>query len=308
MNTDHLRLFLAIVRHRSLSRAAVELELAQATVSERLRALEAEVGTRLFERQGRGVALTPAGEAFQVYAERALEVLRQAGEAARAASLGQRGYVSVAVTVTSGAYLFAPALVAFQREHPQVEVRVRSVHSWDAPGVILDGVAHLALISGSSVHPQIESVASFRGRLALVAGRQHPLAAQAEGGVRLRDLAREQWLVSYWGPASQLFLQQVRAAAEGQAGLWMELSPVELVKGMLLAGSGLSLVPIIAVRRELASGELVRLPLAGDDARLPEWEITLIRHRRRAPNAAAEALAATLVRVLPELLKTEAEI
>ena len=112
MNTDQLRLFLAIARHRSLSRAAVALDLGQATVSDRLHALEAEVGTPLFARQGRGVSLSAAGEAFQPYAERALDVLRQAQDSARAASAGQRGSVTVAVTVTSGAYLFAPALAA----------------------------------------------------------------------------------------------------------------------------------------------------------------------------------------------------
>jgi DNA-binding transcriptional LysR family regulator len=302
MNTDQLRLFLAIARHRSLSRAAVELELGQATVSERLRALEAEVGTALFARQGRGVTLTPAGETFQPYAERALDVLRQAHEAARAASGGQRGFVSMAVTVTSGAYLFAPALVAFQREHPRVEVRVRSVHSWDAPGVVLDGLAHLALISGPSVHPKIDSVATFRARLVLVAARQHALARQA-APAPVAQLAREPVLVSYWGPASRLFLDQVRSAAtdDKQAAPWMELSPVELVKGMLLAGTGVSLVPEIAVRRELAAGDLVVLSLADPAPRLPDWEITLIRPRRRPANAAADALAETLVRVLPGL-------
>ena len=88
MNTDQLRLFLAIARHRSLSRAAAELDLGQATVSERLKALEAEVGTALFARQGRGVSLSPAGEAFLPYAERALDVLRQAQQSARDASEG----------------------------------------------------------------------------------------------------------------------------------------------------------------------------------------------------------------------------
>jgi DNA-binding transcriptional LysR family regulator len=299
MNTDQLRLFLAIVRYRSLSRAAAELDLGQATVSERLKALEAEVGTRLFSRQGRGVSLSPAGEAFLPYAERALDVLRQAEQSARDASAGARGQVTVAVTVTSGAYLFAPALMAFRREHPGVSVRVRSAHSWDATGLILDGVAQLALISGPSVHPQVEGVASFRRRLRLVAGRQHPLAAQPE--VSLEQLARQAWLVSYWGPASQTFLERVRAAGDtpGSEGTaeWMELSPVELVKGMLLAGSGVSLVPEIAVRRELAAGELVALTLRGP-ARLPDWEITLIRHKRRPPNAAADALAETLVKDL----------
>jgi DNA-binding transcriptional LysR family regulator len=308
MNTDQLKLFLSIARHRSLSRAAAELELGQATVSERLKALEAEVGTALFARQGRGVSLSPAGEAFLPYAERALDVLREAQASARDASEGQRGQVTVAVTVTSGAYLFAPALVAFRHDHPGVQVRVRSAHSWDATGLILDGVAQLALISGPSVHTQIESVAGFRGRLVLVAGSRHPLAAGAAEGLTMEQLAREQWLVSYWGPASQAFLERMRPAGEagageagaGETGEWMELSPVELVKGMLLAGSGVSLVPEIAVRRELAAGELVALALQAN-ARLPDWEITLIRHKRRPPNAAADALAETLARVLPGL-------
>lgn len=306
MNTDQLRLFLVIAHHRSLSRAAAELDLGQATVSDRLRQLEGEVGTALFERQGRGMALTAAGEAFQAYAERALDVLRQGAESARAASTGQRGHVTVAVTVTSGAYLFAPALVAFQQTHPGVEVRVRSVHSSEASGLILDGVAHLALISGASLHPQIESVAGFRGRLLVAAGRQHPLAARA--AVPLAELAQAQLLVSYWGPASEVFLERVRAAAgEAQAGRWMELSPVELVKGMLLAGTGVSLVPAIAVQRELEAGDLVALTVHDGDGpvRLPDWEITLIRHKRRPPNAAAEALADTLRRVLPTLPLTQ---
>ena len=301
MNTDQLRLFLVIARHRSLSRAAAELDLGQATVSERLKALETELGTSLFERKGRGVTLTPAGEVFKPYAERALEVLREAKDSVRGASEENRGQVSVAVTVTAGAYLFAPALVAFQREHPNVEVKVRSAHSWDAPGLILDGVAQLALISGPFINPQVESVATFSGRLVLVAGKQHPRAARR---FTLEQLAREQFLVSYWGPASQMFLERVRAAAgENQTGLWMELSPVELVKGMLLAGTGVSLVPEIAVRRELASGDLVALELADPSVRLPQWEINLIRHKRRPPNPAADTLAETLIRVLPALTK-----
>lgn len=303
LNTDQLRLFLTLLRHRSLSRAAAELGLGQATVSERLRALEAEAGAPLFERQGRGVSLTPAGEAFHPYAERALEVLREAQDAVRTAREGGTGLVTVAVTVTAGAYLFAPALVAFQKENPNVEVKVRSAHSWDAPGLILDGVAHLALVSGPIVHSQIESVAAFTGRLALVAGQAHP---GADEPFTLEQLAREQFLVSYWGQASQTFLERVRAAGEGQTGLWLELSPVELVKGMLIAGIGVSLVPEIAIRRELAAGELVRLRLADASLRLPRWDIRLIRHKRRPVNPAADALGETLSRVLPRLVEGEA--
>ena len=67
-----------------------------------------------------------------------------------------------------------------------------------------------------------------------------------------------------------------------------------------MSGTGVSLVPEIAVRRELATGELAALALRGQP-RLPDWEINLIRHKRRPPNAAADALAETLARVLPGL-------
>lgn len=299
MTSDQLHLFLAIARHRSLARAAVELELGQATVSERLKALETEVGLPLFERHGRGVNLTPAGQAFRAHAERALEVLREGHDAAWAAGEGRGGQVTVAVTVTAGAYLFAPALVTFQKEHPQVEVRVRSVHSWDAPGLLLDGLAQLALVSGTVIHPHIESIAAAKAKLVLVAGKQHPRAKQR---LQLADLAREQLLVTFWGGSSQAFLERVRAAGEGQTGLWLEISPVELVKGLLLAGTGISLVPEIAVRRELAAGELVRVRLADSGVRLPDWEINLIRLQRAAPNPAAEALTQTLIASLPHLV------
>lgn len=297
MTSDQLRLFLAIAQHRSLARAALALELGQATVSERLKALEQEVGLALFERHGRGVSLTAAGQAFRPHAERALEVLREAHDAAWAAGEGRGGQVTVAVTVTAGAYLFAPALVDFRRQHPQVEVRVRSVHSWDAPGLLLDGLAQLALVSGAVVHPQIESIAAARARLVLVAGSQQ---AKAKRRFSLAELAAEQLLVTFWGSGSQAFLERVRNVGGSETGLWLELSPVELVKGMLLAGTGVSLVPEIAVRRELATGELVQLELVGEH--LPDWEINLLRLQRAQVNPAAEALTESLIASLPGLV------
>jgi DNA-binding transcriptional LysR family regulator len=297
MTSDQLHLFLTIARHRSLARAAVELDLGQATVSERLKALETEVGLPLFERHGRGVSLTPAGQAFWPHAERALEVLREAQAAAWAAGEGRGGQVTIAVTVTAGAYLFAPALVRFQKEHPQVDVRVRSVHSWDAPGLLLDGLAQLALVSGAVIHPQIESIAAARAALVLVAGKQHP---RAQHKLQLADLAQEQLLVTFWGAGSQAFLERVRSAGGGHTGLWLEISPVELVKGMLLAGTGLSLVPEIAVRRELAAGDLVRVTLADTGEHLPDWEINLLRLKRATPNSAAKALMQALIENLTQ--------
>ncbi len=288
---DQLLAFIAVARHRSLSRAAAELDLGQPTISDRLRSLERELGAALVRRHGRGVTLTPEGEAFLSYAQRALEVLKQGKETVQAAHKGSGGRVSIAVTVTAGAYLFAPALVAFQQEHPGIEVQVRSAHSWESPGLLLDDVAQLALISGPIVHPQIETVQTFRSKLICVAG-----AKFRSGAVSRSDLATERLLVSYWGPAYQSFLEEIKTSAIEGGKRWLEISPVELVKGLLMAGMGVSIIPAIAARLEVEAGTLIELQLR--DAALPDWHIALIRRKRRAANRAAEALAQSLSRYL----------
>ena len=291
MTEDQLIAFLSVARYRSLSRAAAELDLGQPTISDRLRSLERELGATLVRRQGRGVALTPEGEAFLSYAQRALDVLKQGKDTVRAAHTGSGGRVSIAVTVTTGAYLFAPALVAFQKEQPDIEVQVRSAHSWESPGLLLDDVVQLALISGPIVHPQIETVKTFRSKLICVAGKNNRARATTRS-----VLATDRVLVSYWGPAYQAFLEEVKASAPEGGQDWLELSPVELVKGLLIAGVGVSIIPAISARLELEAGTLVELNVA--DVTLPDWQIALVRRNHRAANPAADLLAESLARTL----------
>jgi DNA-binding transcriptional LysR family regulator len=291
MTEDQLLAFLTVARHRSLSRAAAELDLGQPTISDRLRSLERELGASLVRRQGRGVALTPEGEAFLSYAQRTLDVMKQGKDTVRAAHKGSGGRVSIAVTVTAGAYLFAPALVAFQKAQPDIEVSVRSTHSWESPGLLLDDVVQLALISGPIVHPQIETVQTFRSKLICVAG-----ASKRSRTISRSDLATERLLVSYWGPAYQAFLEEVKASAIDGGKNWIELSPVELVKGLLIAGEGVSIIPAISARLELEAGTLIELKLS--DAALPDWHIALIRRSHRPANRAADRLVKSLAQSL----------
>ena len=298
MTEDQLITFITVARYRGLSRAAAELDLGQPTISDRLRSLEHELGVTLVHRQGRGVALTPEGEAFLSYAERALDVLKQGKETVQAAHKGAGGRVSIAVTVTTGAYLFAPALVAFQQAQPDIDVQVRSAHSWESPGLLLDDVVQLALISGPIVHPQIDTVQTFRSKLTCVAGSAYRstvsrAAPRSEASATRANLATERLLVSYWGPAYQAFLEEVKASTLDGGQNWIELSPVELVKGMLIAGVGVSIIPAIAARLELAAGTLIELPLT--DATLPDWHIALIRRRHRPANRAVDLLTASLI-------------
>src|SRR3954468_5037692 len=124
MTLQQLQYFLAAAEHGSFSRAAAELHLAQPSLSEQVRRLEAEFGVALFSRVGRGLALTEAGRVLQPHAERTLGE----AEAARASVVDVRelrgGTASFGTWGTSRYYIGVDLVEAFRRRHPGVHVRV----------------------------------------------------------------------------------------------------------------------------------------------------------------------------------------
>jgi DNA-binding transcriptional LysR family regulator len=91
-------------------------------------------------------------------------------------------------------------------------------------------------------------------------------------------------------------LEEAKAGAIDGGKQWMEISPVELVKGMLIAGVGVSIIPEISARLELKAGTLIEVPLR--DAVLPDWQIALIRRSHRSHPRAAIGLAESLTKHL----------
>src|SRR6266508_1676379 len=104
--------FLAIIRTGSFSRAALSLDVAQPTISARVKALEEAAGGALFARRGRSIGLTTRGEAFQAYAERALAVLEEGLRAARLGEDGPIGRVTLGVSDSALADSFLGTAVA----------------------------------------------------------------------------------------------------------------------------------------------------------------------------------------------------
>src|SRR5688500_19374106 len=124
MELRHLRYFLAIVAERHFTRAAKKLGIAQPPLSQQIRQLEDEVGTRLFTRTARGVTLTAAGEAFLPHAEAALREVERARTAARRVSHGDLGTIRIGFTSAPSLNPLVPAaLSAFRTAYPDVEPR-----------------------------------------------------------------------------------------------------------------------------------------------------------------------------------------
>ncbi|MCA0433113.1 MAG: LysR family transcriptional regulator [Proteobacteria bacterium] len=124
MDWDNLRIFLAIARAGQILAAAKALQLNHATVARRLDALEAALGTRLFERRTTGTVLTPAGESLLVRVERMESELLQADAALPASGSVLSGTVRVGAPDGFGTYHLAPALARLANHHPELTIQL----------------------------------------------------------------------------------------------------------------------------------------------------------------------------------------
>jgi LysR family transcriptional regulator, low CO2-responsive transcriptional regulator len=291
-----LAAFDQIVRQGSFTRAAVAMNLGQPAVSARVQALEKALGGELFTR-GRRVRLTALGEAFLPFARRALEVLAQGAEAARLAQVGQRGRVRLGALASLAGGLVAPALAGFLREHPAVECYARSGDHEQIVGHLLDGVVDLGLVVWPCTEEgaaDLQQLLALREPVHLVVGPHHPLAARRHvTREELARLGRPFFQLRWW---KKHHPQLVQLAA--LSGAHVEL-PMEMARGLVLAGAGAGFFVHTYVAEELERGALVKLEVKD----LPKIvrDSALVRRKGGALSPAAAALVEALRRKAQEL-------
>ncbi|RJL27116.1 LysR family transcriptional regulator [Bailinhaonella thermotolerans] len=289
MELRHLRTFEAVDRHGTVTEAAIALGLAPSSVSEQIRALERSLGVPLFDRDPRGMRLTPAGERLRSWARRLLDQAEQARREVVAAPPAVRLGAPETVAATH-----VPAILARLAERrPGLRAEVRSEVSRDN---LLHGVATgdldaaLLLDTGGALgdlgfplppapldHLDLETIP-----LALVAAPGHRLAGRARIGVE--DLRGERLLVNP-GPCS---FKLVGQALLGPLVERVDAGGVSVMRAWAENGLGVALLPEFAVAAPLAAGTLARLPLD-----VPPLSLRLIwRPDREATPALRETLYA----------------
>jgi DNA-binding transcriptional LysR family regulator len=250
--------FLEVARRANLSRAAEALFITQPALTARLRALESEIGSPLFRRGRRGMALTDAGRAFLPYAERAIRSLQDGASAVERLPMTDELVLGSAPAIST--YVLPDLLVHFEAEHPAVRLSVRTGHSEEVLAMAVRGDIEIGLVRELH-HPALETLPLYDDELVLVVEPDHPLARQRH--VTL-DHVRDARLIlfdrtsSYYDLTSALF----RPAGSLPRGL-LELDHIDAAKRMVLAGLGIALLPTMAVAGELRDGSLLRIDLIG---------------------------------------------
>lgn len=245
MELSDLLTFSAVARLGGITRAADELNTVQSNVTQRIKALEAEIGTTLFERHSRGMTLTGAGRRLLPYAQRMAALSREAMLAAR--DDGEpKGPLSIGSMETTAAVRLPSLLAEFHRRYPAVKLSLRTSTTADLVAHVLDGSLDGAFVAGPIEHAELETRIAFREELVLVSSRRWPnLKALRAGTPESGPTA----LVFRTGCTYRQKLEQVFTEFGWPSAARFELGTLDGMIGCVAADMGVTMLPRAVVGR-----------------------------------------------------------
>ena len=278
-----MRVFAAVARHLSFTRAAQELHLTQPAVSQQVSLLEQEVGMPLFEQLGRKIRLAPAGMELLRYATQVTELLREAGETLAAMRGLKRGVLKLGAVST--AKYFAPTLLsAFTPAYPEVTIKFTVANREEI--VKLLGANELDLVIMGRPPRELDTTAEpfARHPFVIIASPAHPLTRRRH--IPLKSLTRESFIIREQGSGTRASMEHVFRERGVPFRATMEVSSNETIKQAVMAGMGLSFISSHTIGLEAEAGKLAVLDVAG----LPivrDWYVIHLREKILAPIASA---------------------
>jgi len=278
-----LKIFEAVARHLSFSRAAEELHLTQPAVSMQVQALEDLAGLPLTEQAGKKVRLTAAGEEISRQARRIAEQLREAGEAMAALKGVESGRLKIGVVST--AKYFAPSLLAeFRRRHPGVELELTVNNRGAIVRQLAENGIDLAIMGTPPA--EFETVAKVFAEhpLVFIAAPKHRLADKRS--IDPRQLTEETLLIREPGSGTRGALERFLEQHKVTPGATMELGNNETIKQAVMAGLGLSFISEHTIGLERSVGRLVVLDIRETPVRR-HWRLVYRTDKRLMPAATA---------------------
>jgi DNA-binding transcriptional LysR family regulator len=286
----HLTTFRAVARSLSFTRAAAELGYVQSALTAHVKALEAELGVRLFDRLGRRIVLTNAGVSLLGYAENILELTREATVA-----VGQPGQPQGPVMISAPEVLCTyrlPAVIrGLHQQYPGVQLLFRSTSTGALDAGLIRALASAEIDVAFVLEEPIDPTAGLSVThltdepLVVIAAPDHPLAAAPK--VRATDLDGIPVLLTDKGCGYRRVFERALCQAGVQPTIAGEFTSGETVKRCVQAGTAIGVLAAVSVQDELTDGRLTTLAWTGPQLRLSSY---LVSHNNRWVSPAAAAL------------------
>ncbi len=261
MDLHKLRTFRAVVETRSFTGAGEKVLLSQGHVSGHIKDLEETYGVKLFDRRGRMVQLTGAGEILDRYAQRLFALAEEAERALDEFKGLLSGELVTGASTTPGTYLMPPLLGLFRERYPQIGLDLIIGNSREIQERVRAGDMELAVIGQVPALEGLDSRSLVDDEIILIASPQHPLASRP--AIAPAELGEYEFILREEGSGTRQVVLDALQASGVKVRPMMELGSNPAVARAVTANLGLSFLSKFAVEAEMALGQIVALNVAG---------------------------------------------
>ena len=301
MELWQLEVFSAVAEEKSFSRAGEKIGRTQPAISSAIKLLEGELGEPLFDRLGKSVRLTAAGELLSEYCKRLLSLREEAVLAIGELRGLSRGSLRLGANETTCLYVLPEVLAAFTRSYPQVQVDIQRAITRSITERVVEGTLDFGIVTLPIRNARLQSITIHRDELALIVGPEHPLAQRRS--VKMTDLENEPFILHKIGTTTRERLMKHFDDGGVKMKVTMELASIETIKRFVSIGMGISIVPRLCIAKELEEGSLKALSIR--DARF-QRKLGLIYNKNRYQSQAARAFLELIsVRQAPPRVKAK---
>ena len=294
MDIRQLQIFVAVLEAKSFSRAAKRVFLTQPTVSGHIRALEESLDLRLFDRSGKTVSPTAAGETLYPRALEILKLVDQVRDEMNVFKGGDSGFVRLGGSNIPGQYILPRLLGEFKEERPNVQVSLKIGDTASVIDMVLYREIDLGMVGGMIPNRHLSFDPCFDDELVLITHQDHELCKRDE--VLPEELVNYPFIVREEGSGTRMAAERAfkEAGIGGFNGFKViaEMGSTEAVKQAVKGGVGLAIVSRRSVEDDLAAGVISVSRVTGADLKRKFY---LVWDRRRTPSPTVDALKAFLL-------------
>lgn len=272
-----LKVFYTVALRLNFTKAATELYITQPAVSKHIQELEETYKTKLFERNGSKIALTPAGEILLKHTKNIFEIYREIDFDMSSFINERQGLLRLGASTTISQYIISPVLARFHQKQQDIKVNLLNGNTEQIENALISKEIEIGIVEGQSKNQSIKYVPFIKDELVLVCNTRNPLVKQNE--ISLDDLKSMKFITRERGSGTleviEYALKQVGVKLT-DLQIEMQLGSTESIKSYLLNSDCFAFMSVHAVGKELKNNELIVLDVEGLSIERYFYIITLL--------------------------------
>ena len=274
MTLRHLNVFLCVCDAGSMTVAAEKLHIAQPSVSQTIAELEKYYNVKLFERLGRKLFITVAGQKLLTYARHIVNLHIEAETAMR--ELSNEGVIRLGASVTVGTCVLPAILQEFRQYNPKAGIISTVNNTKIIEEMLLVDQLDIGLVEGKIHSPVILCKPFMADELVLVSSRSNPLAGK--GKISAEEIGNAGFVVREEGSGTRELFEAVMARHEINWQIFGVYNNAEAIKNTVAAGHALSVMSRLTVQKEVKGRELAIIDIEGIDFKR---QFTIVYHKNK---------------------------